>query len=206
MSPKNPYKKADSFTKAARAAGFPARSVFKLEEIDRRTRLFRGGQRVLDLGAAPGSWSKYAALQVGSNGRVLAIDLSDITAAMPPQVEIIRGDVFALTDEILGRAGPYDVVLSDMAPATTGTRFADQARSFELFMRAVDVAQSALAEGGAFVGKIFMSEDFSKAKERVKSLFSEVRTLRPEATRSQSYEVFLLGIGRKAPPTSGLSS
>jgi len=197
MPPKNPYKKADSFTKAAKAQGYPARSVFKLEEIDRRTRLFRGGQRVLDLGAAPGSWSKYAAERVGAHGRVLAIDLSEIRAVMPPQVERVQGDVFALPDEELGRFGPYDVVLSDMAPATTGTRFADQARSFDLFMRAVDLAEKALKPGGAFVGKLFMGEDFARAKERVRLLFSEVRVLRPEATRSQSYEVFIVGLGRK---------
>lgn len=197
-APKNPYKKADSFTKAAKAQGFPARSVFKLEEIDRRTRLFRGGQRVLDLGAAPGSWAKYAAQRVGGNGRVLAIDLSEITAVMPPNVERVQGDVFALGQDVLGRAGPYDVVISDMAPATTGTRFADQARSFELFMRAVDVAESVLAPGGSFVGKLFMSEDLPKAKERLRKLFGEVRGIRPEAVRAQSYEVFLVGLGRKS--------
>jgi len=197
VPPKNPYKKPDSFTKAAKAQGYPARSVFKLEEIDRRTRLFRTGQRVLDLGAAPGSWSKFAAERVGPNGRVLAIDLSTIVAVLPPQVEQVRGDVFALSEEELGRVGPYDVVLSDMAPATTGTRFADQARSYELFVRAVDVAQQALKPGGSFVGKIFMSEDFNSAKDRAKAVFAEVRVLRPEATRAQSYEVFVVGLKRK---------
>ncbi len=197
MPPRNPYKRADSFTKAAKAQGYPARSVFKLEEIDHRTKLLRAGQHVLDLGAAPGSWAKYAAERVGPNGRVLAIDLSEIRAVMPPHVTCVQGDVFALSDAELDRFRPYHVVLSDMAPATTGTRFADQARSFELFMRALDVAERALSPGGAFVGKLFMSEDFAQAKERVRLLFSEVRVLRPEATRSQSYELFLVGIGRK---------
>src|SRR6187200_1941338 len=104
----NAYEKPDARTKAAKAQGFPARSVFKLEEIDRRTRLLRSGQRVLDLGAAPGSWSKYAAERVGPGGRVLAIDLSEILAGMPPQVECVRGDVFALAPEVLDRVGPYD--------------------------------------------------------------------------------------------------
>ena len=200
MASKNPYKKADTFTKAAKAQGYPARSVFKLEEIDRRTRLLRPGQRVLDLGAAPGSWSKFAAERVGPKGRVLAVDLSEIVAVMPPHVERIQGDVFALAEDVLGKAGPYDVVLSDMAPATTGTRFADQARSFELFMRAVDVAERVLAPGGSFVGKIFMSEDFVRARDRLRGLFAEVRVLRPEATRTQSYEVFLAGMRRKQSP------
>lgn len=200
MASKNPYKKADTFTKAAKAQGYPARSVFKLEEIDRRTRLLRPGQRVLDLGAAPGSWSKYAAERVGPKGRVLAVDLSEIVAVMPPHVERIQGDVFALAEDELGKAGPYDVVLSDMAPATTGTRFADQARSFELFMRAADVAERVLAPGGSFVGKLFMSEDFVRARDRLRGLFAEVRVLRPEATRTQSYEVFLVGMRRKQSP------
>lgn len=197
MPPRNPYKKADSFTKAAKAQGYPARSVFKLEEIDRRTRLLRPGQRVLDLGAAPGSWSKYAAERVGPRGRVLAIDLSEITAVMPANVERVQGDVFDLGADVLARGAPYDVVLSDMAPATTGTRFADQARSFELFMRALDVAAEVLAPGGSFIGKIFMSDDFVRARDRARALFAEVRVLRPEATRSQSYEVFLAGLRRK---------
>lgn len=200
MSNKNPYKKADSFTKAAKAQGYPARSVFKLIEIDRRTKILRTGQRILDLGAAPGSWSKYAAERTGPKGRVVAIDLSEISAAMPAWVERITGDVFALPLEEIGGAGPYDVVLSDMAPATTGTRFADQARSFELFMRALEIAEKVVATGGAFTGKIFMGEDFPKARERVRAAFSEVRVIRPEATRSQSYEVFLVGLGRKPAP------
>lgn len=200
MAAKNPYKKADSFTKAAKAQGFPARSVFKLEEIDRRTQLLRSGQRVIDLGAAPGSWSKYAAGRVGPKGRVIAIDLSPITTVMPPNVKTIVGDVLALATHDVGGEGPYDVVLSDMAPATTGTRFADQARSFELYMRALEVAEKQLKPGGSFVGKIFMSEDFVKARDATKALFDEVRVLRPEATRSQSYEVFLVGKGRKSTP------
>jgi anion-transporting ArsA/GET3 family ATPase len=110
---------------------------------------------------------------------------------------------------VLGRAGPYDVVISDMAPATTGTRFADQARSFELLMRAVDVAERMLKPGGAFVGKIFMSDDLPKAKERVRKLFNEVRLLRPEATRTQSYELFPRrarpqGLSTCAPVTRGV--
>jgi 23S rRNA (uridine2552-2'-O)-methyltransferase len=155
---------------------------------------------VLDMGAAPGSWSKYAAERVGPKGRVVAVDLSEIVAVMPPHVDRIQGDVFALALEDLGRAGPYDVVLSDMAPATTGTRFADQARSFELFMRAVDVAEKVCSKGGSFVGKIFMSDDFVRARDRLRGLFAEVRVVRPEAVRSQSYEVFLVGLSRKDTP------
>lgn len=198
---KNPYKKADAFTKAAKAQGFPARSVFKLEEIDRRVRLFKQGQRVLDLGAAPGSWSMYASQKVGAKGRVFAVDISEIRQSLGANVTILRGDALSLSNEQLSEAAPYDIVLSDMAPSTTGSKIADQTRSFELFDRAVTVAAALSVPGGAFVGKLFMSEEFVKARDRLRLLYTEVRNIRPEGTRSQSSEVFLVGLGRKKEPT-----
>ena len=195
--PKNPYKKPDAFTKAAKAKGYPARSVFKLEEIDRRVRLFKRGQRVLDLGAAPGSWSKYAHEKIGDGGKLLAIDLSPIQVILGPNAHLARGDALALSNDDLAMFAPYDVVLSDMAPSTTGSRIADQARSFELFMRAVDVAKAVGAKGSSFVGKLFMSDDFVKAREALRAAFSEVRVIRPEGTRSSSFEVFLVGLAKK---------
>src|SRR3954471_4014374 len=94
----NVYEKPDARTKAAKARGFPARSVFKLEEIDRRVKLFRGGQKVLDLGAAPGSWSLYASQKVGSSGRVLAIDLQPISQKFAPNVQVAQGDALTLDE------------------------------------------------------------------------------------------------------------
>lgn len=196
----NPYKRPDVHTRAAKQQGFPARSVFKLEEIDRRVRLFRPGQRVLDLGAAPGSWSMYAAQKVGPSGAVLAVDLQPILVALPKSSEAIVGDALSLENASLARFAPYDVILSDMAPATTGSRFADQARSFELFMRALEVAKALLAPSGAFVGKLFMSDDFKTAREAMRLLFDDVRVIRPEGTRTTSFEVFLCGLGRKSEP------
>jgi 23S rRNA (uridine2552-2'-O)-methyltransferase len=194
---KNPYKRADAFTRAAKAQGYPARSVFKLEEIDRRTRLLRAGQRVLDLGAAPGSWSMYAAQRIGPSGKLLAVDLSPIQAPLGPSATAVQGDALALSNADLALFAPYDVVLSDMAPSTTGSKIADQARSYELFLRAVAVARELLAPGGAFVGKIFMSDDFPRARAALQELFAEVRAIRPEGTRSASSEVFLVGLRRK---------
>lgn len=198
QKPKNPYKRPDAFTKAAKAQGYPARSVFKLEEIDRRVRLFRPGQRVLDLGAAPGSWSMYAAQKIGRGGKLLAIDLTPITVALGDQARFTQGDALSLANEDLSLFAPYDVVLSDMAPSTTGSRFADQARSYELFMRALAVAEALGAPGSAFVGKLFMGEDFGPAREALRLLYDEARTLRPEGTRSNSVEVFLVGLRKKA--------
>lgn len=194
---KNTYKGGDSFTRDARLAGYPARSVFKLDEIDRRIGILRPGMNVLDLGAAPGSWSLYVTQKVGASGRLLAIDLTPIEVPLPANATAIVGDAFAIDNEVLAAHAPYDVVLSDMAPRTTGNRLGDQTRSFELFMRALEVAERLLKPGGSFVGKIFMGEDLPLAKAEVRRLFGEERGIRPEGTRATSYEMFIVGIGKK---------
>jgi len=155
---------------------------------------------VLDLGAAPGSWSMYAAQKIGPTGQLLAIDLTPISAAVGSNATVKQGDALSLANEDLALFAPYDVVLSDMAPSTTGSKIADQARSFELFMRAVAIAKDLCAPGGSFVGKLFMSDDFQAARDALRDLFAEARTLRPEGTRSSSGEVFLVGLGRKKTP------
>jgi 23S rRNA (uridine2552-2'-O)-methyltransferase len=193
----NPYQKADRFTVAAKQAGFPARSVFKLEEIDRRVKLLRGGNHVLDLGAAPGSWSLYAANKVSPSGKLLAMDLQELNTTLPNHATFFQGDALALDNEALSMFAPYDVVLSDMAPNTSGNRLADQARSCDLFLRALRVAEAMLKPGGHFVGKIFMGEDFPLARKEVKLLFGEERLIRPEGVRQNSFEIFVVGLGRK---------
>lgn len=195
---KNTYKGGDHFTKAAKQQGYPARSVFKLEEIDRRIRLLKPGMRVLDLGATPGSWSLYVAQKIGDKGRLLSVDLNPIEVPLPPHVTFVQGDALSLENEALETFAPYDVVLSDMAPNTTGNRFVDQTRSFELFMRALAVADKLGKPGSAFVGKIFMGEDFQNARKEVKRLFAEDRAIKPEGTRASSYELFLIGLNRRA--------
>ena len=194
---KNPYAKPDRFTRAAKEAGFPARSVYKLEEIDRRVRLFRGGQKVLDLGATPGSWALYAAGKIGSNGRLLAMDLEPLRTTLPPQATFVLGDAFSTTNDDLARFAPYDVVLSDMAPKTTGNRVTDQARSHELFMRALAIAATLGAPGSAFVGKIFMSDDLSIARAELRRLYETERLVRPEGTRAISMEIFCVATGKR---------
>lgn len=208
----NPYKRPDVFTQKAKAAGFTARSVFKLDEIDRRARILRQGQRVLDLGAAPGSWSAYAARKIGRGGQLVAIDLKPITQGLPEHCIKLEGDAFdeALLAGPLGEHAPYDVVLSDMAPNTTGNKETDQIRSFDVFMRAVSLAEQLLLPGGAFVGKIFMSGYFPEARDNLRRCFEKVRTIRPEAVRDISYEIFLVGLNRRgdeqAPGSTGSSS
>jgi 23S rRNA (uridine2552-2'-O)-methyltransferase len=198
MSQKNPYKKADKFTEAAKKAGYPARSVFKLEEIDRRTRILRKGQRVVDLGAAPGSWSKYVAEKIGERGKLLAIDRQELRTALPAWARFVMEDCFALDGVHYTEFGPFDVVLSDMAPNTTGNRFTDQTRSTELFLHALEVARAHGAPGSSFVGKIFMGEDFPAARAEVRKLYEEERLIRPEGTRQVSYEIFVIGMKKRA--------
>jgi 23S rRNA (uridine2552-2'-O)-methyltransferase len=193
---RNPYGKPDHFTRDAKKAGFPARSVYKLEEIDSRTHLLRPGMRVLDLGAAPGSWTLYAAERVGSKGCVLAVDKSPLTVGLPPHATFLQGDALVLSNE-LSRFAPYHVVLSDMAPSTTGNKTTDQARSFELFMRGLAVAASLGGEGSSFVGKIFMSEDLPLARAELKKTFARERLIRPEGTRTVSSELFVVGLEKR---------
>ena len=195
----NVYEKPDARTKAAKAQGFPARSVFKLEEIDRRVKLLRGGQKVLDLGAAPGSWSLYASQKVGPGGRVLAVDLQEIRQAFPPNVKVSQGDALTLENAALSEFAPYDVVLSDMAPNTSGSKIRDQAGSLELCLRALDVALALGKPGSHFVAKIFMSGDFQVARKLAGERYEKCQVIRPEGTRAQSTEVFIVGLGLKTP-------
>jgi 23S rRNA (uridine2552-2'-O)-methyltransferase len=197
MSRANPYKRADRFTVQAKKAGYPARSVFKLEEIDKRLKLLRAGMHVLDLGAAPGSWSLYVAQRVGAKGKLLAIDLNPLGVGLPEPAVFKQGDALALSNEDLALFAPYDVVLSDMAPKTTGNRLGDQTRSYELYLRALAVAVALGKPGSTFVGKIFMGEDFPLARAEVKKHYAKERIIKPESTRSVSYEVFLIGEGKK---------
>ncbi|MBM4376969.1 MAG: RlmE family RNA methyltransferase [Deltaproteobacteria bacterium] len=195
----NPYRKPDRYAEAAKEQGYAARSVFKLEEIDRRVQLLKGGMHVLDLGAAPGSWSQYAARRISGSGRLLSVDRNPIAAKLPPHARTVVGDALTLGPELEAFA-PYDVVLSDMAPDTTGDRETDKIRSFELTTRAIAVAVALGKPGGGFVGKIFMGRQFEEARALLRRHYAKVRTLRPDAVRGVSYEVFLVGLEKRVTP------
>lgn len=191
---------SDHYARRARKEHFPARSVYKLEEIDRRVGLLRRGDLVLDLGAAPGSWTIYAAGRVGAEGRVVAVDRVPLTVGLPDHVTALEADALSvepaeLLERTRGRS--FDAVLSDMAPRTSGHRFVDQSRSFRLFSRALEIAVDLLAPGGAFVGKLFQGEDFDTARERVRAGFEKARVLRPRGVRTESLEVYLVGLSRR---------
>jgi 23S rRNA (uridine2552-2'-O)-methyltransferase len=187
----------DHFGERAKREGFPARSVYKLQEIDRRVQLLRRGQRVLDLGASPGSWTQYAATRVEREGKVVGLDLNPTRIALPPHVTFQELDVFKF--DALAELGPesFEVVMSDMAPHTSGQRHRDQFGSFELYMRALEIASQVLVPGGSFVGKIFQGPEIEQAREATRASFDTVRIIKPEASRSESFEMFLVGLGAK---------
>jgi 23S rRNA (uridine2552-2'-O)-methyltransferase len=185
----------DAFFRRARREGFAARAVYKLEEIDKAVGLLRVGMRVLDLGCRPGSWLQYAVQRVGSHGAVVGIDRQPLPQPVPG-TRVLVGDLFAVSDEeLLGDLGAFDVVLSDMAPDTTGIRSADQARSAALFEEALGRAERLLAPAGAFVGKIFQGPDLPALRKRMQERFSTVKPWKPEGSRAASPELYLVGKG-----------
>lgn len=187
----------DVFHRRARKEGFAARSVFKLEEIDQKHRVLKPGARVLDLGCRPGSWLQYAAKIVGPHGALVGIDRSPLEIAID-DARILVGDVFTTTPAtFLGELAAFDVVLSDMAPDTTGVRAMDQARSEGLFERALELAEELLAPTGNFVGKLFQGPDFQHLLARARKNFSEVRTVKPHGSRQESIEQYVVALGRK---------
>jgi 23S rRNA (uridine2552-2'-O)-methyltransferase len=190
------YNQKDYYFKKAKTENYAARSVFKLEEIDRRFKLLHPGMKVLDLGAAPGSWSQFAAKKVGPKGRVLGIDLQQIQITLPNAL-FIQADLRDLNlDQVISENGfelPFDLVISDMAPKTTGIRLTDQARSLELCRLALDCARRFLKPNGDFICKLFQSDDFEQFRDEMKESFEKVEVLRPKSTRKESKEIFLIG-------------
>lgn len=188
----------DSYFRKAKREGFAARSVYKLEEIDRKRRLLKPGLHVLDLGAAPGSWLQYAAERVGPRGAVVGVDLQPVTARLADHAASLEADVFTLTPEMLEAHGPpFDVILSDMAPKTTGIPSADAARSAELVMRTLELSGGLLKPGGVLLAKVFQGARLEDVRRAFGQAFAKVSLEKPRASRKESVEIFLLGLGRR---------
>jgi 23S rRNA (uridine2552-2'-O)-methyltransferase len=185
----------DHYTRRAKKERFPARSVYKLQEIQQKHQLIKKGYKVLDLGCAPGSWLLYAAKLTGDRGRVVGIDLKPVTGQFPAQAEIITADVFTLDVKSLGIS--FNVVLSDMAPSTTGHKDVDAARSYNLCETALGIAQSVLLPGGSFACKIFQGPDFKAFADIVKAGFKELTIFKPRSSRKASREIYVIGVGLK---------
>ena len=185
----------DHFHQRAQRAGFRARAVFKLEELDNQFDILHTGDRVLDLGCAPGSWLQYARTRIGDAAAMVGLDRAPLAAPIPG-ARLLVGDVFTITpSELLGDVKAFDVVLSDMAPDTIGVRHADQARSEALFERALEVAVAVLAPGGNFVGKLFQGPDFKRLTDACRARFSQVKTAKPASSRSFSIEQYVVARG-----------
>ncbi len=189
----NPWQ--DHYSRRAKKDRYPARSVYKLEEIQQKHRLINKGDKILDLGCAPGSWLLYAAKLTGDRGRVIGIDLKPVKIQAAPNIEIINGDVFALDAGVLGN--DFNVVMSDMAPATTGHKAVDAARSAGLCEAALAIAQSVMLPGGSFVCKIFQGPDFNQFVNSVRAVFDKQKIFKPRSSRKASKEIFIIGLGFK---------
>jgi 23S rRNA (uridine2552-2'-O)-methyltransferase len=187
----------DVFHQKARREGFAARSVFKLQEIDEKVRLFRGVRRVLDLGCRPGSWLQYAARMIGPGAALVGLDRTALDVVIPG-ARILIGDVFTIEPaELRGDLGGFDLVLSDMAPDTSGIRSLDQARSEALFARALDVADAVLVAGGAFLGKLFQGPELPDLLKRCRAAYDKVNVVKPKSSRSDSIEQYVVALGRR---------
>jgi len=185
----------DHYSRRAKKERFPARSVYKLEETQQKYGLIKKGHRVLDLGCFPGSWLLYAAKLTGDKGRLVGIDLKPVTIKVPSHIKIITADVFTLDIESLGN--DFNVVLSDMAPATTGHKAVDAARSLSLCETALSIAHRILLPGGSFVCKIFQGADFKQFSDVVRANFKEQKIFKPHSSRKASKEIYIIGLGFK---------
>jgi 23S rRNA (uridine2552-2'-O)-methyltransferase len=193
----------DRFFKQAKADGYAARSAYKLKQIQERFRLILPGQRVLDLGCAPGSWSQVAGELVGGKGEVVGIDLQPVDAELPGNAVAIVGDIFKTPAEALmalGRRGGgpgarFDTVISDMAPNTTGDPGGDHFRSVELCRRVLALLPALLVPGGSAAMKVFEGEEYAALLKECRGAFAAVKGFKPEATRAVSREMFIVMTG-----------
>lgn len=198
------YNPKDHFFRKAKEQNYAARSIFKLEEIDQKFKIINKSDLVLDLGASPGSWSQYASKKIGPAGKLIGIDFNPVK---PEVSSLLKNSEFILADirdlnltELFAEKGfghGFNLVMSDMAPKTTGIRITDQARSMELCELALDAADKYLKKGGHFVCKFFHSDDFEKLRKMIKDRFDRVEAMKPDSTRKISKEIFLIGLKKK---------
>jgi 23S rRNA (uridine2552-2'-O)-methyltransferase len=186
----------DFYSRKAQKERFPARSVYKLKEIQAKFNLIKKKDRVLDLGCRPGSWMLFAAGAAGPAGKVVGVDIHPLSIALPPNAEFVRADILSLSDADYERmGGAFDVVLSDAAPATTGVKTADAARSYALCEAALSIAGRLLGERGSMACKIFVGEEFSHFNELMKQRFKRFKIFKPQSCRKASREIYVIGSG-----------
>jgi 23S rRNA (uridine2552-2'-O)-methyltransferase len=199
------YDRSDHWALKAQEAGYPARSVYKLQELDEKFRLLsgQGPLRVLDLGAAPGSWSLYALRKLGRQVILTGADISPLSRQYGQGLFggdnfcFIQGDITqaAAREVILGR-GPFQLILSDAAPSTTGNRQVDTLRSQTLAETVLDYAESALESGGSLVVKVFQGGDTAELLQRIRRSFKTGKSFKPRSCRPESFETYYVGLSR----------
>lgn len=188
----------DHLTRKAKSENYPARSVYKLKEIQKKFKIMKKKDCVLDLGCSPGSWMLYAAEVVGKNGHVRGIDLKTLDISLPDNVTAIQDDIFHIKEkDCENRFQKMNVVLSDMAPATTGRKDIDALRSFELCEKALQVAENFLLKNGHFVCKIFQGKEFSALQKKVTAKFKSIKIFKPVSCRKHSKEIYIIAKGKK---------
>ncbi|MBQ7157805.1 MAG: RlmE family RNA methyltransferase [Treponema sp.] len=195
----NSYEKPDFWSRKAFSEGYPARSVYKLKEIDEKFGMIKKNYHVLDLGAAPGSWTTFLLRTMDGSGKVVSCDLNPLAKDVKgDNLVFIQGDLNeAEIRESIQKEGPFDLVVCDAAPLTTGNRVVDTARSTGLVKMAVWYAQTMLKTGGNFAVKIFQNGDQQKILMEMRKLFQTAKGFKPEACRSESFETYLIGLNKK---------
>lgn len=186
----------DFYGRKAEKENFPARSVYKLKEIDEKYRLIKKGDKVLDLGCFPGSWLIYASGLTGNKGEVVGIDLKPVKITLPSHVLIYTKDIFLLENEFFSN-NRFNIVMSDMAPDTTGNKHVNSTMSFNLSMAALSIAQKVLLPGGSFVCKVFQGEDFNHFTDQIKKEFKTIKIFKPKSSRKASREIYIIGFSKK---------
>lgn len=185
--------KNDFYTQKAKDQGYPARSVYKLQEIDKKFRILKAGDRVLDLGASPGSWLLYISQKIGDKGKVIGVDTDDLKIDLPANAIFIKKSVFEQGLVPPGSdPGAFDVIVSDLAPKTTGLHERDTALCLELAQKALEIARQCLVADGSFVCKLFEGEEMADFEKDVKEYFSRVKFFKPKASQKQSREIYLV--------------
>jgi 23S rRNA (uridine2552-2'-O)-methyltransferase len=194
------YTVKDTFYKKAKKEGYRARSAYKLEEIQQRFIIIKKGDRVLDLGAAPGSWVQLESALVGDGGLVVGLDILPVTPVPASNVVLKKADIREVDVQgLLGEAEipAFDVVTSDIAPNLSGIRDVDIARIHDLYEAVLKITDAGLRRGGNFLIKLFFSPDFADMAANLKPRFSKVTIFKPKASRSVSDEVYLIAMGKR---------
>jgi 23S rRNA (uridine2552-2'-O)-methyltransferase len=190
----------DYYTKRAREEQYPSRSVYKLEEIQKKFGILKRGSRVLDLGCCPGAWLLFASKVVGDKGLVVGVDINPLSLRLPINARFVQRDVLAWDTSFLKAIGTnYQTVLSDMAPSTTGIKSVDAQKSLELSEAAIAIADRVLKPGGSFVCKIFQGPDFKVFSDGLKRSFHRVAHFKPKSSRKASKETYIIGLEKREP-------